>query len=81
MLELLIYSIITGILYSTVVISEPYQYALDLLRINKKPLNCPVCLSFWTFFIYGIATNPVIILYAGVAALSANLSTKIYYQL
>jgi hypothetical protein len=81
MLELLIYSIITGVLLATITISEPYQYALDLLRLNRKPFNCAVCLSYWTFFIYGIASDPVIILYAGVAALSANISTKIYYQI
>lgn len=81
MLELLIYSICTGILYSTIVMSEPYQWLLDTIRLQLKPFNCPVCLSYWTFFFYGIATDPVIILYAGVAALSANISTKIYYNI
>lgn len=81
MLELLIYSIITGVLLATILMSEPYQYILHLLRVNVKPFNCATCLSFWTFCVYGIATDPVNILFAGVAALCANISTKIYYQI
>jgi hypothetical protein len=81
MLEFLIYPIITGILWATIVVSEPYQWLLDLIRLNRKPFNCPLCLSFWTFWIYGIATDPVIMLYAGVAALAASLTEKELYRI
>jgi len=81
MIEYLTLSVAIGALASTVVMSEPYQWLLNLLRLDRKPFNCAVCLSYWTLFAYGAIVDPVWILFAGVAALSANLTTKQYYEL
>jgi hypothetical protein len=81
MIDNLILSIAIGALASTLVFSEPYRYALQFLRLDVKPFNCAVCLSYWSLFVYGTLTNPIWILFAGVAALSANLATKTFYEL
>lgn len=81
MIDNIILSIAIGALASTVVMSEPYQWLLNLSGLNRKPFNCAVCLSYWTLFAYGVIVDPLWILFAGVAALSANLTTKQYYEL
>lgn len=81
MIEFLILSIAIGVLGATLTMSQPYTILLNLLRINVKPFNCPVCLSYWAVFITGIFWNPVFILFAGVASLAANLTESQYYKL
>jgi hypothetical protein len=81
MIEYLILSTAIGALGATLTMSEPYTVLLNFLRLNFKPFNCPVCLSYWAVFITGLLWNPVFILFAGVAALAANLTESQYYKL
>jgi hypothetical protein len=32
----------------------PYQALLSLLNLNRKPLNCAMCLTFWTSIAMGL---------------------------
>ncbi len=36
--------------------NAPYLSLLDRLRLNRKPLNCALCLSWWLGIAYTIAT-------------------------
>ena len=33
---------------------QPYQALLSLLNLNRKPLNCAICLTFWTSILTGV---------------------------
>ena len=82
MIELLTLSVATGALTATLTLSQPYQWLLNILNINIKPFNCPICLAFWSFIFAGlILQSPVVALFSGIAAFTANLIEKEYYNL
>lgn len=51
-----------------------YHRVLDRLRLNRKPMSCVMCSTFWVTFGYTCITNPTeSIFIAGIAAITAEL--------
>ncbi len=54
-----------------------YQKVLELVRLNKRPLNCPTCLGLWTSLILHLTLWPTPILIAVIASLSTATLTEL----
>jgi hypothetical protein len=57
-----------GLLFSYLFVFDPYQYVID--RFPYKPLNCVLCLTFWsTLLLYSaIGLNPLFAIYSAFIA-------------
>lgn len=51
-----------------------YHRVLERLKLNRKPMSCVMCSTFWVTFGYTFITNPAeSIFIAGIAAIVAEL--------
>jgi hypothetical protein len=51
-----------------------YHRVLERLKLNRKPMSCIMCSTFWVTFGYTVITNPSqSIFIAGCAAVAAEL--------
>lgn len=60
-----------------------YQYIIKFLNIDKRPLNCPLCLATWLSVAYTVAfyTHLTIIFIAPVSAVIALILEKLIVML
>ena len=51
-----------------------YHRFLERLKLNRKPMSCVMCSTFWVTFGYTLISNPAeSIFIAGIAAIMAEL--------
>lgn len=63
--------------------NQPYFYFLNKIKMNRKPLNCALCFSFWLGVVYTILmyTNVVYLLLPYTSAMLAILIEKVVKML
>ena len=69
-MELLTHLILLSLAIPVILSLPIYQKGLDLVRLNRKPLNCPTCLGMWASLILHLTlwpTQPVIALIVSLA--------------
>ena len=63
--------------------NQPYLNFLNKIKMNRKPLNCALCFSFWLGVVYTILmyTNVVYLMLPFVSALLAIVIERVVKML
>lgn len=56
-LTLLLTSLLYGTAMGTLINLKPYQGILHLVKLNRPPLNCAMCLPFWVTIVMGLTIH------------------------
>jgi hypothetical protein len=48
MIDLFLQTVLIGTATALLLNLRPYQRIIAFLRLDRKPFNCPTCLSVWT---------------------------------
>ena len=85
LLNLILMAVLVASATPPLIHSQPYQWTLTKLRLNRKPMNCSECFSMWIQLIlqltYFQTPFPLAMLTALTTAWLANQLDKLHQQL
>lgn len=85
LIQALLQTLLVALAVPPLLHSQPYQWIIKRLRLNRKPFNCPECLSMYLMLVLQLTiwgTSPILTCLTALAtAWLTNETDKIHQKL